>query len=343
MTEKMGVAVLGTGSVSGEHIRAFQQNRHAEVRAILSRERARADAKIREHGLANCRAWTDLDELLGDESLRIVSICTPHHLHTPQGVACARAGRHVLVEKPMALTIEEVHELDAAVREAGVRSLVSFVLRWNPLVETIQAMLAQGLIGRLYMAEVDYLSHIGPEYRGYEWIRHRQYGGNNLLTAGCHAVDALRWLVGAEAEEVFSYANTSSENPLGFDYDTNRLTVLRFANGVIGKVACTIEGAMPYTFPIALYGDEGAIRNNQIFTRQWPGQRGWATIPTILPDTAEVSHHPFAAEVDHFVECILAGRESHCNVADAVKTHEICLAAEISARERRPVRLPIEQ
>jgi predicted dehydrogenase len=98
---------------------------------------------------------------------------------------------------------------------------------------------------------------------------------------------------------------------------------------------------MPYTFPVSLFGDQGTIRDNRIFTRRWPGQTGWAAIPTILPDTADVSHHPFVAEVNHFVECILGGRESHCNVADAVKTHEICLAAEISARERRPVKLPL--
>jgi len=341
MSDKMGVAILGTGWVSGEHIKAFQQNPHTDVRAILSRERARAEARIGDYGLTGCRAYTDLDELLKDESIRIVSICTPHQLHTPQGVACARAGRHILVEKPMALTLEEVRELDAAVRETGVKSLVSFVLRWNPLFETIQALLAQGLIGRLYMAEVDYLSNIGPWYSGYEWIRQRRYGGTNLLTSGCHAVDALRWFVGGEVEEVFSYANTSPENPLRFEYDTNAETVLRFSNGVIGKVGCTIEGAMPYTFPVSLFGDQGAIRDNRIFTRRWPGQTGWATIPTILPDTAEVSHHPFVGEMNHFVECILAGRESHCNVVDAVKTHEICLAAEISAREGRPVRLPL--
>ena len=116
MTDKMGVAVLGTGWVSGEHVKAFQQNPHTEVRAILSRERARAEAKIQAHGLTGARAYSDLDELLRDERIQIVSICTPHHLHTPQGVACASAGRHILVEKPMALTLEQVHQLDAAVR-----------------------------------------------------------------------------------------------------------------------------------------------------------------------------------------------------------------------------------
>jgi predicted dehydrogenase len=78
-----------------------------------------------------------------------------------------------------------------------------------------------------------------------------------------------------------------------------------------------------------------------VFTRRWPGQKGWASIPTILPDSGDVTHHPFADEIRHFVDCIAAGKESHCSVADAVETHEICLAADVSAREGRPVRLPL--
>ena len=76
--QKMGVAVLGTGWIASEHIKAFQKNPYTEVRGILSRNRARAEAKIAEHGLRDCRPATDLDELLKDESTRIVSIGTPH-------------------------------------------------------------------------------------------------------------------------------------------------------------------------------------------------------------------------------------------------------------------------
>jgi predicted dehydrogenase len=88
-------------------------------------------------------------------------------------------------------------------------------------------------------------------------------------------------------------------------------------------------------------GNRGAIRDNRLFTKRWPGQTDWATIPTILPDSGAVAHHPFVPQINHFVECVLAGAESHCNVADTVKTHEICFAAEISRREGRPVALPL--
>ncbi|MBI4873465.1 MAG: Gfo/Idh/MocA family oxidoreductase, partial [Acidobacteria bacterium] len=116
MGKRLGAAILGTGDVSGEHIRAFEQNPLTEVRAILSRDRARAEAKARQFGLENCRAYTDLDELLRAGDIHVVSICTPHHLHVEQGVACAQAGRHVIVEKPVALDLDGLRKLDAAVR-----------------------------------------------------------------------------------------------------------------------------------------------------------------------------------------------------------------------------------
>lgn len=341
MSETLGAAILGTGDVTGGHIRAYQTNPCTEVRAILSRDLDRAAAKARAHGLAHCDAYTDLDELLKRGDIQIVSVCTPHHLHVEQAVACAQAGKHVVVEKPVALDLEGLRKLDRAICEAGVRSVVSFVLRWNPLFENIRALIADGMIGDIFHGEVDYLHGITKDLALYPWVRQRQFGGSALLTAGCHAVDALRWFVQQEAVEVFSYATTSRGNPLEYEYDPNSVTLVRFAGGVMGKVMTSIESVAPYTFPIVLMGNGGTIRDNRVFSKRWPGQNGWARIPAILPDSGSVDHHPFVPQIAHFVDCIQRGVESHCNVADAVKTHEICLAAEISRVEHRPMALPL--
>jgi len=337
----LGVGIVGTGWVSGEHIKAFERNPHTQVRGILSREQERARAKAQEYGLSHARPHTELRTLLDDPEIDIVSICTPHHLHAPQGIECARAGKHILMEKPIALDLESLQALDEAVREAGVRTVVSFVLRWNPLFDLIKTALADGLIGNVYYAEVDYMHGIGPWYKQYEWNIKKEIGGSSLLTAGCHAVDGLRWFLQREAVEVCAYANVSPLNPLRYEYEPNSVTIIKFADGTIGKVASLVECVMPYVFNIEIFGDQGTIRNNQFFSRRWPGQTSWATIPTILPDSGDVAHHPFQGEIDHLVDCILNGTESHCSIADAVKTHEICLATEIAAQEGRPVKLPL--
>lgn len=341
MSRVWGAAILGTGDVSGEHIKAYQANPHTEVRAILSRDRARAEAKAMEYGLKDCRAYADLDELLKADDIQIVSICTPHHLHVEQGVACAQAGKHIVVEKPIALDLAGLRRLGTAVRESNVRSIVGFVLRWNPMFEMIRAMIADGTLGKVFYGEVDYLHGITKSIRLFPWVRQRAFGGSALLTGGCHAVDGLRWFVGQEAVEVFSYANFSQGNPLDYEYEPNSVTLVQFADGTMGKVATSLEYVAPYTFPVVLMGNGGTIRDNRLFTKRWPGQTGWAAIPTVVPDSGAVTHHPFLSQIAHFVECVQSGTESHCNVADAVKTHEICIAAELSKLERRPVRLPL--
>ncbi len=337
----LGAGIVGTGWVSGEYIRAFEANSHTEVRGITSREMARARAKAEQHGLAHCRSYNHLDEMLQDPSIHIVALCTPHHLHVPQGVAAAKAGKHIVIEKPVALDLAGLQELRAAIRAAKVKTVVSFVLRWNPLFETLRALLADGVVGRLFYAEVDYMHGIGPWYALYAWHIKKEMGGSSLLTAGCHAVDGLRWFVGKRAVEVFAYANYSPQNPLKYEYEPNSVTLVKFEDGTLGKVATSVECVMPYVFNIELLGDQGTIRNNQVFSRRWVGQKGWATIPTILPDSGDVTHHPFREEINHFVDCILNDRESHCNLEDAAQTHEICFASEISAREKRPVSLPL--
>lgn len=337
----LGVAIIGTGWVSGEYMKAFKANPNTEVRAILSRDRDRAHAKAEEFGLLNCRGYDHMEEMLAAPGIHIVAICTPHHLHVEQGVASAEAGKHLIIEKPAALDVAGLRRLCAAVKAAQVKTIVSFVLRWNPLFQVIRSLLDAGTVGGLFYAEVDYLHGCGPWYSQYEWNIKKGIGGSSLLTAGCHAVDSLRWFMRKKAVEVFAYANFSAANPLHYEYEPNSVTLVKFEDGSLGKIASSIECVMPYSFRIELLGDMGTIRNNQVFSKRWEGQKSWAAIPTVLPDSGDVTHHPFRDEVNHFVNCILTNQESHANLADAAETHEICYASEISARERRPVRLPL--
>jgi predicted dehydrogenase len=162
-----------------------------------------------------------------------------------------------------------------------------------------------------------------------------------MLLGGCHAVDALRWFADDEVEEVSAMSN----NPKGlFEYDANVVAVMKFRSGIVGKTSTLFDCEMPYQFNLDLVGTEGTIRDNRLWSKRLlPGQTGWTTIPTVLPDSADVHHHPFDAEMDHFVHCILNDQESHCNLADAYRTHELCMAIDRSLEQSgRPVRLPLE-
>lgn len=336
---KLGIAIHGAGWVAGAHTASWSKHRQAKVVSISDLHLDRAGQLAEEYGL-DCEIRDDYQAVLDDDRVDVIDVTSPSHLHTEHGVAAARAGKHVLVEKPIALTMDENRRLRDAVAEAGVKSLAGFVLRWNPAAETIKSLIQSGAIGDLFYLEMDYWHGLGPSHHAWNLHGKKATGGSAMLLGGCHAVDAMRWLAGEEVEEVTAFAN----NARGlFEYDANVVAVVKFQSGIIGKVSALFDCKMPYQFNIDVAGTEGTIRDSRIWSKRlFPGQTGWTTIPSILPDSGDVHHHPFDAEMSHFVDCILNDEESHCNIADAYRTHELCMAIDRSIEEGgRPVKLPL--
>jgi len=338
-----GVGVVGTGWVAGEHMRAWHANPHTKLVGVASRTVEGAQRKVAEVGIP-CRVYDSYEQLLADPEIDIVSVCSPPDQHVEQAVAAAEAGKHICLEKAIALDLDSLRRLRDTIRRTKVKTVVSFVLRWNPMFETIKAVLADNAIGHVFYAESDYYHGIGPWYKQFSWNIKKSVGVSSLLSAGIHAVDALRWFVGSEATEVHAYSVRGNGKPFDvYEYDPTEVLIVKFANGAIGKVASSIENKMPYVFNLFMLGSEGSIRNNEIWSKgKFPGQRDWVRVPTILPDSGDVTHHPFQAEIDHFVDCIINNVESHTNVEDAVKTHELAMAADLSAAQGgMAVRLPL--
>jgi predicted dehydrogenase len=339
--QRLGVAIHGAGNVSTEHLRAYLNNPHCEVVAISSRTKEGAERKAREVGVDPARIglYDSIHDLVADRRVDALSLCTPPARHAEETIAAAQAGKHVLIEKPVAVSVEELHRMDAAVAQAGVKTVVSFVLRWNPLVATIKRLLADGAFGRTFFVQTAYWHN--PVASGYPGAKPgpRSSPVSTMLGGGCHAMDMARFLIESDVTQVTALTRDTIE---GHASPANTAALVQFANGAMGYVSACTEQWMPYVFNIDLFGDSGAIRGNRLFTKQLPGATGFAEIPTVMPDSGDVAHHPFPQEVDHFIECIRSGRESHVSLRDAVNTHEACFAAEDSAaRGGAPVRLPL--
>ncbi|MBM4046794.1 MAG: Gfo/Idh/MocA family oxidoreductase, partial [Planctomycetes bacterium] len=360
--KKMGVLVHGAGWVSTQHIKAFQANPHTKVVAISSRKLTSCQKRADESGLKDVGLYTDLDKALKHEGVDIVAVCTPQHLHCENVLAACEAKKHIVIEKPICNSLKEMKAMRAAVRKAKVKTVISFVLRWNPLFATLKRMIADDALGAVYYVETDYEHDIGSWWSGYEWARRKDLGVSAFLTGGCHAIDALRWFAGpgefeaAKVVEVFAYAGGYRKGKTGeFDYITNtfkagvppleydglEVALIKFANGAVGKVSVNFDCIQPYTFPVKVFGDKGTIRDNRVWSHKYPGQKSWVTIPSIQPDSGDVTHHPFQGEIDHFVECILKNQESHCNLDDAINTHEVVFAALECYKTKKAVKLPL--
>lgn len=346
---KFGAAVFGAGWVSTEHIAAYQHNAHCEVVAVGSRSIDSAKRAVAECGLS-CRVTDSFDDILKDPSIDIISITTPNDSHVDLGVRALEAGKHVVMEKPMAVNQQESDRLtDAAQRSPG-KTIVSFVLRWNPLFNIIHAQIADGAVGSIFYAEVDYVHAIGPWYGQFGWNAELSRSGSALISAGCHAVDAMLYFLNDQVVEVTSYSTKSKQETFApYEYDPTSVTICKFKDGAVGKIATSLEANCPYIFNIVLMGDKGTIRNNQYYGEKClgtyghseigEGQTGWVTWPTILPDSGDVKHHPFYGEIDHLVDCILNDTEPMLSITRSKHTHDICFAADQSARSGKPVQI----
>ena len=147
---KFGVLVHGAGWVSTQHIAAFGKNPYAKIVAISSRSRGSAQTRADEAGLEAVGIYDDFTEALKHDGVDIVSICTPQHIHCENVLAAAEAGKHLVIEKPLGNSLDELRAMRDAVRKTGVQTVVSFVLRWNPLFQTIKAMIADNALGDVY-------------------------------------------------------------------------------------------------------------------------------------------------------------------------------------------------
>lgn len=358
----LGVLILGAGWVSTQHAAAYRKNPHTTVLAVCDRDRGRAEQRIHEAGLSGATAYDDVAQALQHPGVDVVSICSSQEAHCEHVLAAAAAGKHMLIEKPVAICPAELGRMRDAVCRAGVHTVVGFVLRWNPLFQTLKTMIADNAVGRPYYVEADYLSYNGSWWSGWTGARTVEKGVSAMLVGGCHAVDALRWFAApgqfeaATPIEVFSLAggcrkgsrreyhpstNSWIDDAPPMEYDGLEVALIRFDNGALGKVTVNAECVMPYRFPLRIFGTQGTVMDNRVWSHKYPAQTDWVEIPSILPDSSNVAHHPFQAEIDHLVDCVRSDRKSHCDLADAIKTHEIVFAAIESRRTHQPVRLPL--
>jgi predicted dehydrogenase len=366
MAGRLGVGVVGIGWCASQHISAFRKNPHTDIVAMVGRDVDRVHATLAKNGQSadGARVTTRFEDLLEADDVHIIDIATPNDLHASQAVAAAKAGKHILLEKPTGLSVAELIAIRDAVRAAGVRTIVSFELRYNPWLKFVKWMRESGRLGRIHYARTNYLSRVTDWYSGWEWCRTVKGGGSHLLAAGCHAVDALRWATGLEIAEVSAYHMQVTP---GYEWPTTIDVNVRFEGGALGHVTSTTDFQMPYSFGIEVMGDFASIRDIHILWKDKPiaidelrsanpfpdvtlhestygfGAKSPAIrIECVMPDSADVSHHPFQAEIDDFVDAVRTGRETMLSVFDAQKTMEACLAADQSATSGgRPVALPL--
>ena len=341
--KKFNVGIIGYGWAATAHIDAINASGMAQVTRIYSSRLLDDDELSTRHG-SRIKSTTNLSAMLKDPNLDVVDVTSYPYHHADQVVAAAKAGKHIIIEKPLTLTQPSLRHMVAAVKKARVKVCVCFECRFASQFLTIKSVVDLGLVGKFHYGEVDYYHGVGPWYGQYRWNTKKDAGGSSLLSAGCHAMDALLYFMGStDVMEVTSYS-TQSKNKIfkKYEYDTTSITILKFKDGRLGKVASVIDCLQPYYFHTHLVGSEGSILDNKFHSSKMGAlnKNEWSTLATQLVDSGDVSDHPYQTQFEAFFAALRAGKEMpHTSLADAARTHEIIFAADKSAATGKPVRI----
>ncbi len=341
MSKSYNVGVIGYGWAATAHIEALNNTTQGNVTAVYSSRDLDPAELSATHG-GEIKVYNEIADLLADDSIDVVDITSYPAQHKDQAIAAANAGKHVILEKPITLNLGDAESIKAAFEANGTRSCVCFEVRFISQFTTIKALLDEGFLGHIHYGEIDYYHGIGPWYGQYRWNTTRENGGSSLLSAGCHALDALLLCMGSEVEEVFACnAQSNHEIFAKYEYPTTTTALLKFKNGAVGKCASVIDCFMPYYFHTQLCGSEGSILDNKIYSSKLHlRDKAWTELPVALADSGDVADHPYQDQFQAFFDALDKGEAMPLtSYEDAFQTFRVLFAADQSATEGRPVKL----
>jgi predicted dehydrogenase len=332
--KKYNVGIIGFSWAAGAHIEAINKTSFAQVTAVCSSRKLDSAELSAKHG-GTIKVYTDFAKMLADPALHVISICSYPSDHAKQAIMAAGAGKHLIIEKPIALSWDDCLAVEEAVTKAGVKTCVCFECRYSSQLLTIKSIIDQGILGKIHYGEVDYYHGIGPWYGQFRWNIKKEVAGSSLLSAGCHAMDALLLCMGSEFDTVQSYsANSANKDFAQYEYPTSSVSIIKFKNGSVGKVASVIDCLQPYYFHFHLVGSEGSLLDNKFYSTRFAGlnKNKWSELSMKMLDSGDVSDHPYQVQFEAFFTALEEDKEMPLtNLAEALKTHQLIFAADKSA------------
>jgi UDP-N-acetyl-2-amino-2-deoxyglucuronate dehydrogenase len=343
----LGFGIVGVGMIADYHARAIAEANGAHLVGVAGRSAAKVADFAARHKIGF--STTDVAALLARPDVSVVCIATPSGAHLEPALAAVAAGKHLVVEKPVEITLARVDELLAAAQHAGVRVAAIFQARFGPGAHTLKQAIAAGRFGRIALASAYVKWYRKPEYYQDSWHGTKQLdGGGALMNQGIHAVDLLQWFVGLP-EQVTAW--TTRRVHTGIEVEDTAAAALRFRDGALGVIeastahwpgwsrrieiggefgSATLEDdrLAKWDFRNALPEDE-AIRNAPVDTRLGGG----ATAPNAI------SHEGHLRQIQDLVDAIQAGRPLAVDGRDARNAVALIRAIYDSAASGRPVAL----
>lgn len=326
----LGWGIVGLGRIAGNSIApALSALENCELQAVASRDQGRAKEFAARFGAR--RALDSYEEMLADPLVEAVYICTPNALHATQVVEAAQAGKHVLCDKPLALSVPDAERAVSACEQARVRLGLMFQSRNYEGMAEVRDLVAAGDIGRVVIAEVE-MSAGRTLLAGWR-TDPALAGAGTTNNIGVHAYDLLGYLIGAEVTAVSAMFDVEP----GFELDTTSLALLRFDNGTLGYV--NVNQSVPnHRRDLVLYGTEGRVVGNNVTRMNLTGTldvtgRGGQWQREVSTSSG------YSDTIEEFTSAVLAGKDPSPSGADGVRSVAVVEAITRSVAERRTVTL----
>ncbi len=329
----MSAAVIGLGVGTG-HIVAYREA-GAAVTAICDLNGKLLDQIGEEYGVE--RRYTDYRDLAGLDDVDVVSICTPDHLHADPAVEMLASGKHVLVEKPLATSFEDIERIVRTSRQAGRKVSHGCQIRFDETFQELKRQVAAQAFGQVFYAEADYISnHLDLFQEGWRGGLGPNY--NAAAGGSIHPVDVIQWIIDSPAAEVSAYGNAISAGSHGLDVTDCVVGIIRFENGCVAKTLTTMGSARPGFRNVQIYGTRRTFLTAQAPPARLVSDlhtRKWAPIDVV--DDGRDSRRKL---IEDLLQAIENGTEPQVDLEQSVRTAGICVALFESVRSGKPVAVP---
>lgn len=326
------VGILGGGNISATHARAVGAIGGAQVVAVWGQNAQKAAALAQEHGAA---AYVDLNEFLS-HPMDVVAIGSPSGLHADHIAAAAVRGIHVLVEKPLEISVERVDHALAAAREYGVKLGVFFQDRLKPDLRKVKAVLDEGRIGRVLLVSAQVKWYRPPEYYGSSrWRGTWTFdGGGALMNQGIHTIDTLLWLLGP-VTSVKAHAGTMLHR---IEVEDTLIATLKFNSGALCTFEATTAAYPGYPRRLEISGTEGTliVHGDDLVAidlkseTHAPAAASGTHMSASSPVVADASAHQRVFE--DFFDAITTDRDPVCSGEEGRKSVALVQALYLSAK-----------
>ncbi len=343
---KVKVGIIGSGFEADIHAAAFEiMPEEAEVVAVASPSSGHAEALAARYKIP--RAFHDYREMLQESDIEMVTIAAPNYLHARMTIDIARAGKHVVCEKPLAMTLEETDEMIDVCRRQGVLLLYAEELFFTPKYVKVKEMADEGAFGKLYLVKQSE-KHFGPHA---EWFWNAETsGGGVFMDMGCHGIAFCYWMLGRpRIKSVQCQMGTyvHGDKTRGED---NSICVLEFEGNAVGLIEDSWARRGGMDDRVEVYGEGGVTyadlhRGNALPTyseygfgyavEKAPETKGWS-----YPVFEELWNYGFPQEMRHFARCVRGKEEPEATGEDGRVVQEVLYAGYESAGTGRRVKLP---